>query len=97
MTTTSSRPRRPGSSAIGAGSHNFKAGFHWQELRASTRFEDPSDTGDIHYQIFNGAPFRVRLWNTPLIQRMGMRRLAGYLEDEWSMKNRVTVQAGSTH
>ena len=40
---------------------------------ASTRFEDPSDTGDIHYQVFNGAPFRVRLWNTPLIQRMGMR------------------------
>jgi hypothetical protein len=78
----------------GYGSHNFKAGFHLSELRASTRFEDPAGTHDTHLVLFNSAPFRVRLWNTPLIQRMGIRRTAGYLEDEWSISKRLTITPG---
>jgi hypothetical protein len=78
----------------GHGAHNFKAGFHWSELRASTRFEDPAGTHDTHLLLFNGQPFRVRLWNTPLIQRMGIRRIAGYVEDEWSFSRHLTVTPG---
>jgi hypothetical protein len=76
------------------GSHNFRAGFHGSELRASTTFADPAGTHDTHLLLFNGAPFRVRLWNTPLIQRMGIRRIAGYVEDEWSISPRITVTPG---
>lgn len=80
--------------AWGGGSHTFKAGFHWSALRANTRFEDPAGTRDTHLVLFNGAPFRVRLWNTPLIQRMGIRRVAAYVEDEWTIGKRLTITPG---
>jgi hypothetical protein len=78
----------------GGGSHTFKGGLHWSALRASTRFEDPAGTHDTHHLLFNGAPFRVRLWNTALIQRMGIRRVAAYVEDEWSIGRRLTITPG---
>ena len=66
------------------GSHNLKTGFDWQrgpvfEQRFVSGARGPdelagcsesciSQTPDTQHLLFNGAPFRVRLWNTPRLQ-----------------------------
>jgi hypothetical protein len=77
-----------------AGSHNFKFGFHWEELRSNTFRENQAAADDTHHFLLNGAPFRVRLFNTPLRQTAGLKRLAGYLQDEWTLNQRLTLSLG---
>lgn len=76
------------------GSHNFKGGFHWELLLANTFREHQGDAGDTHHVLLNGQPFRVLLWNTPLRTTSGLRRITGYLQDEWSVHDRLTINVG---
>lgn len=76
------------------GSHKFKGGFHWELLLGNTFRENQGAADDTHHILLNGQPFRVLLWNTPLRTTAGLRRLTGYLQDEWSVHDRLTINAG---
>lgn len=54
-----------------------------------------SPTPDMHHLLFNGAPFRVRLWNTPRTIRFVTNWWAAYGQDQWVIRDRVTLNAGT--
>jgi outer membrane receptor protein involved in Fe transport len=53
-----------------------------------------SVTPDTQHLLFNGAPFRVRLWNTPRLQHYETRRWAYYAQDQWVFHERYTLDLG---
>jgi outer membrane receptor protein involved in Fe transport len=53
-----------------------------------------SNTPDTHHRLFNGAPFRVRLYNSPLLQRFENHSFNVYAQDQWVLGDRITVNAG---
>lgn len=53
-----------------------------------------SPTPDTQHLLFNTAPFRVRLWNTPRLQHYQMSHWAVYGQDQWVLHDRYTINAG---
>jgi hypothetical protein len=92
------------------GSHNLKVGFDWGiEPTYAERFMQGargpgelvgcserclSDTPDTEHRLFNGAPFRVRLWNGPILQAQENRTMSAYAQDQWVVKDRLTLNLG---
>lgn len=92
------------------GNHNFKMGFDWgfdpvfqerffQGARGPNELfgcseQCISETPDTWHVLFDNQPFRVRLWNSPRSTYADIRRWAGYLQDQWTVKDRVTLNLG---
>ena len=92
------------------GSHNFKVGLDWgMEPAYAERFVQGargpnelvgcserclSDTPDTVHLLFNTAPFRVQLYNSPLLQKQENRTLSAYLQDQWVLGDRLTLNLG---
>jgi outer membrane receptor protein involved in Fe transport len=53
-----------------------------------------SQTPDTVHLTFNGAPFRVRLYNSPLLQKQENRTLSAFIQDQWVLGDRVTLNLG---
>lgn len=93
------------------GTHNFKMGVDWgfdpvfqERIFQGARGPNAlfgcserciSDTPDTWHVLFNGAPFRVRLWNSPRLTYAHNRRLGGYIQDQWVVRDRVTLNLGA--
>ena len=106
---TTSKPRKPQVFATASyylptnrrGSHDIKAGLEWLDDGGSSG--QTGKSGAIQYLDSNGQTNQVRLSDvgTPetfrdtwLPSTDGNRRIAGYLQDRWSITNRVTLTAG---
>jgi outer membrane receptor protein involved in Fe transport len=92
------------------GAHNFKAGVDWgydpvfqERLFQGARGDNElfgcsssciSDTPDTWHVLFNNEPFRVRLWNAPRLTYAEIKRWAGYVQDQWVIGDRVTLNIG---
>lgn len=92
------------------GTHNFKTGFTWEwpyvwQERFLQGARGPnelagcddsciSESADTYHLLFNGAPFRVRLYNSPRLQRFENRKWAFYVQDQWVVGERVTLNLG---
>jgi outer membrane receptor protein involved in Fe transport len=74
-----------------AGSHNIKAGFETEFAPLWRQFDLIDDTFHL---LRNGQPYRVRLYNTPLLQGRHVSRQAAYVQDEWTLKERFTLNLG---
>lgn len=93
------------------GTHNFKGGLEWgydpvfqerifQGARSANALFGCSErcisgTPDTWHVLFNGDPFRVRLWNSPRLTYAENQRLAGYIQDQWVVRERVTLNLGA--
>ena len=94
----------------GAGNHTFKGGFMYQvtpmwgerfyqgargpnELAGCTD-GCVSDTPDTAHLLFNGAPFQVELYNGPVTTRLEMQKWHAYVQDQWVVRNRLTLNLG---
>ncbi len=73
------------------GSHSFKAGLY-QEFSPFARVRDIY--GDTFQLFQNGLPHRVRLYNTPRTPRTNVTSLGAFVQDEWTIKDRVTLNLG---
>ena len=73
------------------GSHNFKAGI---EGNISPYEQDRILPGDMIQLLQNGVPYRVDLYNTPLTFTARTSRLIGFVQDGWTMGERVTANLG---
>jgi outer membrane receptor protein involved in Fe transport len=73
------------------GTHNFKAGF---ESLFSPFSWIQGIPGDTTYQLRNGQPYRITLLNTPVTQGTNVTRYAGFIQDEWTLKDRLTLTLG---
>jgi hypothetical protein len=92
------------------GNHNFKMGFDWgfdpvfqerffQGARGSNELFGCSEqclsgTPDTWHVLFDNQPFRVRLWNSPRLTYAENRHWAAYLQDQWIVRDRVTLNLG---
>ncbi len=73
------------------GSHQLKTGF---EADFNQGGRDSIWPEDMFMQTYNGAPYRVVLYNTPRIGASdNVTIYSGYAQDEWSIK-RVTINPG---
>jgi hypothetical protein len=52
-----------------------------------------SVTPDTQMLLWNGAPYRVRLYNSPLVQHLEDRGVNAYAQDQWVL-DRVTLNLG---
>lgn len=73
------------------GTHSFKTGFY-HEFSPFARVRDIY--GDTFQLFRTGAPYRVRLYNTPRTPRTNVTALGAYIQDEWTIRDRVTLNLG---
>ena len=92
------------------GSHEFKTGIKWQNTpnlslgflqgaRGANELTGCSEaciseTPDVHHFLFNGDPFRVRLYNSPSERRFEFTAISAYFQDQWVLRERVTLNLG---
>jgi hypothetical protein len=74
------------------GSHNFKTGFQTEELDTKTYFHA---NGNVLYVFFNGTPLQITQYAYPyLLKARGKADLGVYVQDQWKLSNRVTLNLG---
>ena len=92
------------------GSHNLKGGFGWEilplmeenfyqgargpEELAGCSESCISATPDTAHLLFNGAPFQVQLYNSPILQRYQVRKWSAYAQDQWVHEREGHSQPG---
>jgi hypothetical protein len=73
------------------GSHLFKGGIQFGQLKYESQY---SVTGDHHVLYSNGVPTSVRQYNTPNVSKNEARVLGFFLQDSWTIKQRLTLNIG---
>jgi outer membrane receptor protein involved in Fe transport len=53
-----------------------------------------SQIPDTEHELFNRAPFRVQLYNSPTFTRYNTKKLDAYVEDQWVLADRLTMNLG---
>lgn len=92
------------------GNHTFKGGFmyqvtpmwgerFYQGARGPNELAGCTDacvsaTPDTAHLLFNGAPFQVELYNGPVTTRLEMEKWHAYVQDQWVLRDRLTVNLG---
>ena len=76
----------------GGGSHNLKVGVDYAYVPFAWTRTLP---GDMVHRLNDGRAHRIRLYNTPLgFLGLNVTRYAGYVQDEWTLNDRVTLNLG---
>ena len=73
------------------GEHNLQAGFEYEFAPLWRRFRLPDQ---LHHRLNNGEPHRIRLYQLPVLQGRHVNRQAGFVQDAWTLKERVTLNLG---
>ena len=92
------------------GSHEFKGGIKWMNtpnlalaFLQGARGENEltgcseaciSDTPDVQHFLFDGEPFRVSLYNSPSDRKYEFNIWNAYFQDQWVLRERVTLNLG---
>jgi hypothetical protein len=73
------------------GSHLFKGGVQWARLYLASRY---TVQGHHHVEYSAGVPTQVRLFNTPTDARNEARVIGFFLQDNWTIGDRLTLNIG---
>lgn len=73
------------------GSHTFKTGFEFGRAFNQNSY---AANGDYVLRYFDGAPFEVQAYNTPVTSKNYIDTIALYGQDAWSIGRRLTVNYG---
>ncbi len=73
------------------GEHNLQAGFEYEFAPLWRRFELPDE---MLHRYRNEEAFRIRLYQLPVLQGRHVNRQAGFVQDAWTLKDRVTLNLG---
>ncbi|MBI2833785.1 MAG: TonB-dependent receptor [Acidobacteria bacterium] len=73
------------------GSHALKGGL---DVTYAPNSSIRAQAEDMWVYVRNGAPFRVRLYNTPRFPEETVLRYAGFIQDAWNLRKRVTLNIG---
>ncbi len=74
------------------GPHNFKTGFEFGHvLNQDTRFT----YGNLTQRYFDGVPFEVQTYNTPVSAKNNVNTTSFYGQDSWTVGRRLTVNYGA--
>ena len=77
-------------SALGPGSHDFKTGI---QTAYATQRTVLARIGGVSYTDLNGAPYRAT-YNDPPATGGRIRSLGAYLQDTWTLNDRLTLNLG---
>ena len=79
------------SSTFFIGPHNVKTGFEFGHvLNQDTRFT----YGNVTLRYFDGVPFEVQTYNTPISGKNNVNTVAAYAQDSWAVARRLTLNYG---
>jgi hypothetical protein len=75
------------------GSHTVRFGVQYNNAPYLTR----NKTGglDLTARYRNGVPDSVTVWNTPVENRIRIEDLGLFVQDSWTIKERLTINAGT--
>lgn len=73
------------------GSHSLKTGFEFGRAFNQNHREA---NGDYVLRYFDGAPFEVQTYNTPITSRNIIDTIALYGQDSWVVNRRLTINYG---
>ena len=79
-----------------SGSHEFKAGFFVDRPNSERTFSYPNNL-DTRQQLSNGAAFRITKQWYPNTQSRNINRHAFFLQDQWTIGDRLTLNVGVRH
>jgi hypothetical protein len=74
-----------------AGSHTFKTGFEFGRAFNQNYY---AANGDYVLRYFDGAPFEVQTYNTPITSKNYIDTVALYGQDSWIASRRLTINYG---
>jgi hypothetical protein len=74
-----------------AGSHTFKGGFEFGRAFNQNFY---AANGDSVLRYFDGAPFEVQTYNTPITSKNYIDTIALYVQDSWIATRRLTINYG---
>lgn len=72
------------------GAHNLKVGYQTEYAPLTRDIRLPED---MFHLTQRGQPYRVRLYNTPILQARHVSRHAAFIQDAWTL-NRWTLNLG---
>jgi hypothetical protein len=75
------------------GAHQIKVGVQAEQ----SPYEQDYDTlghGDLMARYRNGVPDSVLVYNTPVNTNLNQLELAAFVQDSWTVKQRLTINAG---
>lgn len=75
-----------------AGSHTLKTGYEFGRAFNQNFY---AANGNYVLRYFDGAPFEVQTYNTPITSQNYIDTMAAYLQDSWIVTRRLTVNAGA--
>ncbi len=76
----------------GPGAHDVKFGASYEWL-INSEYREWLGGARLHL-LFNGQPDRIQLSNAPVDQKGNVDQWALYIQDQWSVSSRVTVNLG---
>ena len=74
-----------------AGSHSFKVGYEFGRAFNQNYY---AANGNSVLQYFDGAPFEVQTYNTPITSKNYIDTQAAYAQDSWTVGRRLTLNYG---
>jgi outer membrane receptor protein involved in Fe transport len=77
---------------FGPGTHEIKAGGSYDWL-INSELREWLAGARIHL-LFNGRPDRIQLSNAPVNQKGNVNQFAAYVQDQWSVNDRLTLNVG---
>ena len=78
-------------SASGHGEHLIKGGVQWGRMYYESQ---QTVLGDHYVEYSNGVPTQVRLWNTPANPKNIAYMTGFFVQDAWTVANRLTLNLG---
>ena len=75
----------------GAGSHSFKTGYEFGRAFNQNQY---SANGNYVLRYFEGSPFEVQTYNTPITSKNLIDTTALYAQDLWTVGRRLTLNYG---
>ena len=74
-----------------AGSHTIKTGFEFGRAFNQNFY---AANGDYVLRYFDGAPFEVQTYNTPITSKNYIDTMAAYVQDSWVVNRKLTLNIG---
>ncbi len=78
------------------GTHNFKTGTTWLggwDKRSGAQNVLPG-FGPVSFRLNNGIPNQITQWASPIYQAQSFSNLGVYVQDQWSVNSRMTLNLG---
>ncbi len=78
--------------AAGSSMHNLKVGL---QLTRQMYKDVNTANYDMGLNYNNGVPYRVTVWNTPVIALSFLHQYGFFMQDSWTIANRLTLNLGA--